>query len=163
MSDCFGYHFRLVSFPPSSLLPFSFPREPQAAKCLTPNCTRSRAALTVPELVAQPIRISATQTLLYVYFVLLFVLFALIPVAKTLGFRGLDSGRILILRGGILRPIGNFRQSLSQQISVGIVLAGRLGVPRTKNVLHLAARSKKDSRVLSLVRSLSLPLLPLPI
>ena len=35
---------------------------------------------------------------------------------------------ILILRGGILMPIGDFPKSLSQAILVGIMLVGRLGV-----------------------------------
>ena len=33
---------------------------------------------------------------------------------KILDFRGFDSGRILILRGGILMSIGDFPESLSQ-------------------------------------------------
>ena len=51
---------------------------------------------------------------------------------KILDFRGLDSSRILSLRGGISRPIGNFRESLSQAIFVlvGVILVGRLGVIR---------------------------------
>ena len=44
-------------------------------------------------------------------------------------FRGFDSSTILILRGGISRPKGNFPESLSQAILVGIMLVGRLGVP----------------------------------
>ena len=44
------------------------------------------------------------------------------------GLRGPDSSVILILRGGILRPIGNFLESLSQVMSVGTLLVGRLGV-----------------------------------
>ena len=47
---------------------------------------------------------------------------------KILDFRRFDSSRILILRGGILRPIGNFLESLSQAIIVGVILVGRLGV-----------------------------------
>ena len=35
---------------------------------------------------------------------------------------------ILILRGGTPRPIGNFLESSSQAILVGIMLVGRLGV-----------------------------------
>ena len=42
-------------------------------------------------------------------------------------FRGYSS-IILILRGEIPRPIGNFRESLSQAILVGLILVGRLGV-----------------------------------
>ena len=43
-------------------------------------------------------------------------------------FRGFDSSIILILKGGIPRPIGNFPESLSQAILVGTMLVGRLGV-----------------------------------
>ena len=43
-------------------------------------------------------------------------------------FRGFDSIIILILRGGILMSIGNFPESSSQAILVGIMLVGRLGV-----------------------------------
>ena len=43
-------------------------------------------------------------------------------------FRGVDSSIILILRGGIPRPIGNFPEHLSQAILVGIMLVGRLGM-----------------------------------
>ena len=35
--------------------------------------------------------------------------------------------RISIVRGGIPRPTGNFPESLSQQILVGIIVAGTLG------------------------------------
>ena len=43
-------------------------------------------------------------------------------------FRGFDSSIILILRGGMLMSLGNFPESLSQAMSVGIMLVGRLGV-----------------------------------
>ena len=43
-------------------------------------------------------------------------------------FTGFDSSIILILRGGIPRPIGNFPDNLSQAILVGVMLVGRLGV-----------------------------------
>ena len=43
-------------------------------------------------------------------------------------FGGFDSNIILILRGGILMSIGDFPESLSQAILVGIILVGRLGV-----------------------------------
>ena len=43
-------------------------------------------------------------------------------------FRGFDSSRILIVRGGILMSIGNFPESLSQAILAGRFLVGRLGV-----------------------------------
>ena len=47
---------------------------------------------------------------------------------KTLDFRGFHSSILLILRGGILRPKGDFPESLSQAILAGIILVGRLGV-----------------------------------
>ena len=43
-------------------------------------------------------------------------------------FRGFDSSIILILRGGIPRPIGDFPESLSQAMLVGVMLVGGLGV-----------------------------------
>ena len=42
-------------------------------------------------------------------------------------FRGFDSSRILVLRGGSPRPIGNSQEIISQHILVGIILVGRLG------------------------------------
>ena len=48
--------------------------------------------------------------------------------AKILDFRGFDSSRIVILRGGILMSIGNFPESLSQAILAGRFSVGRLGV-----------------------------------
>ena len=47
---------------------------------------------------------------------------------KILDLRGFDSSIILILRCGILMSIGNFLEVLSQEILVGIILVGRLGV-----------------------------------
>ena len=43
-------------------------------------------------------------------------------------FRGFDSSIILILRGGVLMSIGDFPESLSQAMLVGIMLVGRLSV-----------------------------------
>ena len=48
---------------------------------------------------------------------------------RILDFRGFDSSRILMLRGGILMSRGNFPEILSPQILVRIISAGRLGVP----------------------------------
>ena len=42
-------------------------------------------------------------------------------------FGGFASSIILILRGGIPRPLGDLPESLSQAILVGIMLVGRLG------------------------------------
>ena len=41
---------------------------------------------------------------------------------------GSDSSTILILRGVIPRSMGNFPESLSQAMLVGVMLVGRLGV-----------------------------------
>ena len=43
-------------------------------------------------------------------------------------FRGFDSSIILILRGGLPRPIGDFPESSSQAMLVGTMLVGKLGV-----------------------------------
>ena len=43
-------------------------------------------------------------------------------------FRGFDSSTILIPRGGILASTGDLPESLSQDILVGVMLVGRLGV-----------------------------------
>ena len=45
---------------------------------------------------------------------------------KFLDFTGFDSSRMLTLRVGILVPVGDFPESLSQPILAGIILAGRL-------------------------------------
>ena len=49
-------------------------------------------------------------------------------------FRGFYSSIILIQRGGIPRPIGNFPKSLSQAMLVGTMLVGRLGVVLISNI-----------------------------
>ena len=48
---------------------------------------------------------------------------------NVMDFRGLNSSMILIIRGGIPMPKGDFPESLSQAIIlvVGIMLVGRLG------------------------------------
>ena len=48
--------------------------------------------------------------------------------ANIMDFGGFYLSIILILRGGIPRLIGNFLESLSPAILVGIILVGRLGV-----------------------------------
>ena len=50
------------------------------------------------------------------------------PPTNIVDFRGFDSIIILILRGGISRPLGNFLESLSQAMLVGTMLVGRLGI-----------------------------------
>ena len=65
-------------------------------------------------------------------------------------FREFDSSIILILRGGIPRPTGDFPESLSQAISVGIMLVGGVGV---RSVLTISIRGfqfeglKSDFRI----------------
>ena len=48
--------------------------------------------------------------------------------ANIVEFRGFDSSIVLILRGGIPRPIGDSPESSSQAMLVGTMLVGRLGV-----------------------------------
>ena len=50
------------------------------------------------------------------------------PPTNIVDLRGFYSSTILILRGGIPRPIGDFTESLSQAMLVGIMLVGKLGV-----------------------------------
>ena len=48
-------------------------------------------------------------------------------------FRGFDSSTILILRGGILRPIGDFPESSSQAMLVGCNVSRGIGRKQTTN------------------------------
>ena len=50
------------------------------------------------------------------------------PPTNIVDFRGFDSSIILIIRGGIPRPLGDIPESLSQAMLVGNMLVGRLGV-----------------------------------
>ena len=72
-------------------------------------------------------------------------------------FRGFDSSIILILRGGILRPIRDFPESLSQAMLVGVMLVGRLGVfylfdisksSRTRELFDVSPSKSDDSEAL---------------
>ena len=63
---------------------------------------------------------------------------------EMLDFGGFDSSIILTLRGGIPRPLGNFLESLSQAILVGITLVGRLGV--VKPLLQRGRRWRPGKR-----------------
>ena len=63
-----------------------------------------------------------------------------------LDFRGLDSSRILIPRGGILMSIGNFRKMLSQAILVRMISVGRLGVAQLAEGSALGCR-KSEIRI----------------
>ena len=55
-----------------------------------------------------------------------------------------DSSRILILRGGTLSPMGDFPESLSQAILVGIILVGRLGVLRAGVLVQPRSARRPD-------------------
>ena len=48
-------------------------------------------------------------------------------------FRGFDSSIILMVRGGIARPIGDFLENMSHAILVMIILVGRLGVKENQS------------------------------
>ena len=65
---------------------------------------------------------------------------------KILDFRGFDSSRILIVRGGILMCVGNCPEVLSQRILVGIILVGRLGVPLVRRTLAWLS-SPRETRI----------------
>ena len=77
----------------------------------------------------------------YVYIYIYIYIYIIHAQTKTLDSRGFDSGRILMLRGGILMPIGDFLEVTSQTILVGIVLAGKTGrMPQ-----ELATRASRAS------------------
>ena len=61
--------------------------------------------------------------------------------ANIVDFGGFDSSIILILRGGIPRPIGDFPKSSSQAMLVGAMFVGRLGV------LGVAVRQHRGGRI----------------
>ena len=64
-------------------------------------------------------------------------------------FRGFDSNKILSLRGGIPRPIGNFLESSSQQILAGIILVRGTGRMKSSCSLSLAISSRRGCRRLT--------------
>ena len=64
---------------------------------------------------------------------------------KIMDFGGFDTSRILSVRGGILMSKGNFPESLSQGILVGILLVGRLGVALWSNVILRVLSAPSDS------------------
>ena len=68
-----------------------------------------------------------------------------------LDFRRFDSTTVLIVRGGVLRFIGNFPELLSQRISVGMILVGRLAASRARPRPHedYAASSEQQLVVLT--------------
>ena len=74
-------------------------------------------------------------TIITIIIIITIILITANPRTNIVGFRGSDSSIILILRGGIPRPKGNFPESLSQAILVGTMLAGRLGI---YNILRYA-------------------------
>ena len=76
---------------------------------------------------------------------------------KILDSRGFDSSIILILRGGILMPIGNLLEMLSQGILVGIILVIReIGRSGSCRLLQHAAHCR-TRRIPSCTASLDAP------
>ena len=61
---------------------------------------------------------------------------------ETLDFRGFDSIRILSLRGGVLMSIGDFPETLSQEILAGRILVGRLGVAPSSRQLSMQTSAR---------------------
>ena len=64
-------------------------------------------------------------------------------------FKGFDSSIIFIEMGGIPRSIGNCQESLSQEMLVGIMLVGRLGV------LDVVPRHQSSPRATRLARGVA--------
>ena len=64
---------------------------------------------------------------------------------KILDFRGFDSSIILISRGGILMSPGDFPESLSQAILVGIILVRRFGVLKLLKTQRLVQGGAKPA------------------
>ena len=62
-------------------------------------------------------------------------------------FRGLDPSRILNLRGGILMSVGDFLESLSQAMLVGIMLVGRLGAQHSRGFHSQRECALRDSHL----------------
>ena len=60
------------------------------------------------------------------------------PPTNIVDFREFDSSIILFLRDGIPRPIGDFPESLSPAMLVGIMLVGRLGAHSATEVAKKA-------------------------
>ena len=58
-------------------------------------------------------------------------------------FRGFDSSIILIIRGGILRPIGDAPESLTQAMLVGEILVGRMGAGKLLELAWEVESSRK--------------------
>ena len=71
------------------------------------------------------------------------------------GFGGFDPSIMLIQRGGIPRPIGNFPESLSQAMLVGVMLLGRLGctVQRPLHCIGIWAFLFRSCRFNNLLRA----------
>ena len=62
-------------------------------------------------------------------------------------FSGFDSSIISILRGGILISIGNFPETSSQRILVGIILVGRLGMPKAAAWMRPGRGAREGKRL----------------
>ena len=65
---------------------------------------------------------------------------------KIVDLGGFDSSVMSLLRGRIPRPIGDFPESLSQAMLVGIMLAGRLGVAFMNSMSPPARGATKTSK-----------------
>ena len=59
---------------------------------------------------------------------------------EILDFTGFDSSGVLILRCGILMSIGYFPEMVSQQILVGVILVGGLGLTLRSGISRLPRR-----------------------
>ena len=66
---------------------------------------------------------------------------------KILYFRGFDSSITLISRGGIPMSTGKFPEIVSQQILVGMILVGRLGVEREHMAFSRVSRLRRRAIV----------------
>ena len=64
---------------------------------------------------------------------------------KIVDFRGLDSSTILTLRGGILRPIGDFPEVLTRAMLAGAMLVGGFG-RSVRQVVPPNRGSRRDAR-----------------
>ena len=67
-----------------------------------------------------------------------------IILGNIVGFRGFDSSIILNLMGGIPMSIGDFPESLSQAMLVGMMLVGRLGVLAASGVAPACANARSN-------------------
>ena len=67
-------------------------------------------------------------TYIYIYIYIMCTRYTANLPTDNVDFRGFDSSIMLYFRGGIPRPIGDFPESLSLAMLVGVMLVGSLGV-----------------------------------